>query len=413
VPVNLRKFVNPQFLRSVDPSLIARLLDRHRHALIGLDTDALHAQPEVAGDALTAFFAGPEETYPAGLVADLHRIAELGNAKGLRLILAQAARLGRAILPEASTDGSERRQDAKHVALRMFLDHPAVFDAASDMLALAARSSLDEYAGLAAGVEVDLGAPAREAFSAQLAAMLEADLCGSYCRLGWYADADEVNLVISHGSIVKTTPIVKHDEERVVTYRDAEQAVLSYSAATGRLKMGDIPKARRAGVAEIFAKTMLGRPGFFAAEGAQDLYTLEPIERNGPDFRFHHAFDRGIRQVKVIEAQAGRPGANGRWGEGITGARFVARDFRSCALAQLADIMRGERLGTDWRLQHVVIRIALEAGSERPEQLTAKIKPPAKAVFPRHRHEERVLNLLRFNGLVRDRFADLSLVAAE
>jgi hypothetical protein len=30
---NLRKFVNPQFLRSVDPALIARLLDRHRHAL--------------------------------------------------------------------------------------------------------------------------------------------------------------------------------------------------------------------------------------------------------------------------------------------------------------------------------------------------------------------------------------------
>jgi hypothetical protein len=158
---------------------------------------------------------------------------------------------------------------------------------------------------------------------------------------------------------------------------------------------------------------MLGRPGFFAAEGAQDLYTLEPIERNGPDFRFHHAFDRGIRQVRIIEAQAGRPGPEGRFGEAISGSRFVARDARTCALAQLAEIMRGERLGTDWRLQHVVIRIALEAGSERPEQLTTKIKPPAKAVFPRHRYEERVLNLLRLNGLVRDRFSDISLVAAE
>jgi hypothetical protein len=56
---------------------------------------------------------------------------------------------------------------------------------------------------------VNLGEQARETFTAELAAMLEADLCGSYCRLGWYADTDDVNLVISHGSIVKTTPIVR------------------------------------------------------------------------------------------------------------------------------------------------------------------------------------------------------------
>ena len=50
-----------------------------------------------------------------------------------------------------------------------------------------------------------------------------------------------MNLVVSHGSIVRTAPIVKGDEERVVSYRDAEQAVVSYCAATGRIKLGDIP----------------------------------------------------------------------------------------------------------------------------------------------------------------------------
>ena len=29
--VNLRKFVNPRFLRTVDPELLGRLLERHRH----------------------------------------------------------------------------------------------------------------------------------------------------------------------------------------------------------------------------------------------------------------------------------------------------------------------------------------------------------------------------------------------
>lgn len=411
--VNLRKFVNPRFLRTVDPELLGRLLARHRHRLIGLDVDVIRSTPECAGDALQEFFAGPEDCYPEGLIADLHRIAELGDAAGLRLILHEARRAGLSLRPGCEFCASERRQDPKHVALRTFLDHPALFDAASDMLALAARSSLAEYAGLEEGVEVNLGEQARETFTAELAAMLEADLCGSYCRLGWYADTDDVNLVISHGSIVKTTPIVRGGEERVVSYRDAEQAVLSYSAATGRLKMGDIPKFRRAGVAELFADRMLGRPGFFAAESAQDLYTLAPIERKGPAFRFHHGFDQGIRQVRIVEAQAGRPCADATPGGACAATRLVARDPRACALARLDEILAGGRLGEDWRLEHVVIRILLDAGPERPGQLTAKIKPPAKAVFPRHRHEGRVLDLLRRNGLVRDRQSDCALVAAE
>jgi hypothetical protein len=308
---------------------------------------------------------------------------------------------------------ARRRQDPKHVALRTFLDHPSVFDAASDMLALAARSSLAEYAGLEEGIEAELGGDARDGFAGEVAGMLEADLCGSYCRLGWYSDADEVNLVISHGSIVKTAPIVTHGEERVVSYRDAEQAVLSYSAATGRLKMGDVPKCRRADVAELFATRMLGRPGFFAAEGAQDLYTLAPIERTGPGFRFHHGFDHGIRQVKIVEAQARRPVEGRQVGNAFAASKLVARDARACALGRLDEIMHGERLGEDWCLEHVVIRIALDAGPERPAQLTAKIKPPVKAIFPRHTHEGRVLNLLRRNGLVRDRHADCALAAAE
>ena len=238
VAIDLRKFVNPRFIRTVDPDLLARLLERHREGTRNWED----GPSGIAFEALQAFFAGPEACYPEGLVVDLHRVAELGTAEGLRLILDQARRLGTAIRPERDADGGERRQDPKHVALRTFLDHPTVFDAASDMLALAVRSSsLVEYAGVEPGIAADLGEAARAGFAAEVTAMLEAAFCGSYCRLGWYADADDVNLVVSHGSIVRTAPIVKGDEERVVSYRDAEQAVVSYCAATGRIKLGDIP----------------------------------------------------------------------------------------------------------------------------------------------------------------------------
>ena len=370
----------------------------------------MRGTPECAGETLQEFFAGPEECYPEGLIADLHRIAELGDAAGLRLILDEARPAWRqSISPERGPDGGERRQDPKHVALRAFLDHPAVFDAASDMLALAARSSLAEYAGLEEGVEVDLGRrPARRFDGRARPRMLEADLCGSYCRLGWYARHRRRNLVISHGSIVKTTPIVRRGEERVVSYRDAEQAVLSYSAATGRLKIGATSRSSAAPASPSSSLTACSDgPGFFAAESAQDLYTLAPIERTGsglplpPRLRPWHPAGKDRRGAG---ASAGRgPTDQAMHSPRRSSWRAMPR---ACALARLDEIMRGERLGEDWRLEHVVIRILLDAGPERPGQLTAKIKPPAKAVFPRHRHEGRVLDLLRRNGLVRDRHSD-------
>ena len=51
---------------------------------------------------------------------------------------------------------------------------------------------------------------------------------------------------------------------------------------------------------------MLGHPEFFAGEGAQDLYSLEAVEKLGFSFRFDHAFDPGIRSVRVFEAEADR-----------------------------------------------------------------------------------------------------------
>ena len=413
MPSNLRKFVSPKFTRTIDPDLIARLFERHRHRLGVFDLQALRGDANTASNALEAFFAGPEDHCPEGLVADLHRIAELGTAQGLRLLLAQAARLKIVIAPEPHADDTDRRLDPKHVALRVFLDHPKVFDAASDMLALTVRSSLAEFAGLHEGVQADMSDAARAAFEAAAAKMFEADHCGRYCRVGWYDDADTVNLVVTHGSIVRTAAILRGAEERLVSYRAAENAVLSYSAASGRIKIGGGTRLRRSALSELFADKMLGRSGFFAGPDAQNLYTLAPIERTGCGFAFQHGFDPAIRKVRIVEAQADRVSVDRFSGIERLAATFVARDDRGFALNQLAEAMRSPDFGPDRRLRHIVVRVNIDTGSERPGQITAKITPPARASFNRHRFEERILNLLHRNGLLRDRYADCAAIAAE
>ena len=411
---NLKKFVNPKFTRTIDLALMRRLLDRHAEKLINFDMAAFDGQPAETRDAVQVFFAGPEEAYPEGLVADLHRIAELGNTNGLRLLQEQAIRHRVVIGPERDENGNELRQDPKHVALRIFLDNPRLFNAASDILALTARTSLAEFAGLEEGVDVQLDEATKKAFEDKATRMFEADLRGQYCRVGWYDDADEVNLVVTHGSTVTTTPVVEEDAERVISYRAIEHAVLSYSPPSGRLKIGGIPKARRVEFADIFAATMLDRQGFFAAPDAQNLYTLQPIERAGFGFSFNHAFDPGIRRVQIVEVQADRITTDPQSGAQRVWWSIVTRDSRDNALARLGEGNSGITFGGDaWRLNHLVIRVHLDAGERQPARVTVKIKPPGTAMFKRHRFEGRIMELLHRNGLCHDQQPSDAAAAAE
>lgn len=364
--MNLKKFVNPKFTRTINLGLMQRLVERHASDLDGFDMAVFDGPAGAAREAVQDFFAGPEDGYGEGLVSDLHRIAELGNANGLQLLLEQARRLGVAIAPDRGEDGSERHQDPKHVALAVFLDHPRVFDAASDMLALAARASLAEFAGLEEGIEAEIDDISRAAFEHAAAALFEADFQGRYCRVGWYDDVGEVNLVVAHGATITTTPVVEEGMERVISFRPAEHAVLSYSATAGRLKIGGVPKARQAEMAEFFARTMLQRPGFFAAADAQNLYTLEPIERAGFGFAFHHDFDPGIVRVQIVEVQIDRIGTDPRSGDTRIFHSHLARDSRDNALARLGEVMRHVRFGADWRLGHIALRVQIDTGAARP-----------------------------------------------
>lgn len=409
---DLKKFVNPKFVRTIDLVLLRRLLERHADTLRGLDLSGIGDDSGQTRRNVQDFFAGAEENYPEGLVADLHRIAELGNTNGLEIILQQADRLGVALAPDTGEEGDETRQDPKRVALQVFLDHSDVFDAASDMIAFMARTSLAEFAGQAEGVEASMDDGAKAEFEKAAAAMFEKDMRSKYCRVGWYDDADELVLVIAHGSPITTTPVVESGKERVISFRAAEHGVLSYSGSTGLLKIGGVAKARCADMAEIFADKILQRPDFFAGEDAQNLYTLDPIQRAGFSFTFEHAFDPGIQRVQITEVQVDRVGADPKSGETRTFYSYVARDGRDNALARLGGLMRGARLGADWRLNHIVIRVYIATSGARVKKVAVKLKPPAHAMFKRQQFEGRIITLLRRNGLMNDREHDQAAVAA-
>jgi len=410
---NLKKFVNPRFIKTIDLELIKTLLLRHNVELTGFDMSQLEQDEGPARDALTDFLSGPEDAYPDGLRADLHRIAELGNSKGLEIIQAQAVRQGIDLFPDIQTSDEEtpnRAHDPKHIAVRVFLEHPDLFDIAADYLAMMAADRLHEYAGRQSGVVVDITNVKVEQFRCRVSEIFKGAFLGDFCRIGDYVDGDEINLVISHGSLVSTMPIVEGEREKVISIRAVSHAVLRYSENTGILRLARIRKAHQPEIAELFADIVLERPGFFEGDDAQDLYTLDAVERAGAGFSFNHLYDPEIDRVLIIEASADLmvPGKNGypRVARSMKSRDLTGQALRHFDGASVA-------FGGSWRLGELVFRVLFRKEGNRQPQVTVKIRPPGIVQFRRTQHEERVMKLIERNGLLNDRSDYLVIDAAE
>lgn len=387
---------------------------RHDDDLHGIELAVFGEDETTARKALADFFAGPEVGYPDGLIADLHRIAEIGNSNGLQIILESAARHQVNLLPvDENGQVVDTPQEPKHVALRVFLDHPEVFNSAVDMLAYRSLTSFSEYAGLVEGIEAEVTENTLQAFQAKAAEVFEANLRGRYCEAQFYDDDGDLNIVVTHGAPFKTTETLSEGEQReVISFRELEHAVVIYSPASGILKIGRIAKAQRELIAEIFAHKFLGKPGFFSAPDAQNLYTLVPVEQGGFDFEIHHDYDPGILRVQITEVQVNRITTDPMSGKIKPLYSVVARDGRDNALARLGETSKGIVLGSpEWQLNHIVIKVHFNVGTKRPAKVTVKLKAPAAPMFKRQRFEGRIMTLLRRNGFVRDRDS-LALAAA-
>lgn len=388
--------MNLKFLKTIDLGLMRELIERHAAGTDGFDLTPLDNDTPDARSKLTEYFKGPAGNWPEGLVADLHRISELGDADGLQLILQQALRAKVSLF--AATDPDQR----------VYLHHPAVFEAAADFKALQAPPALAEFAGPERGVGTDLTDAKIEAFRAGIAEIFRADLQGDYCRLGPYEDGDEINMVISHGATVSTMPVVDGGAERVISLRAVKYAVLRYSETTGVLKLGGVPKARQGEIAELFAVAILERDGFFAGDDAQDLYTLEPVMRAGSGFTFDHAFNPNILQVLLTEAAADLYGEDEK-GEWRLQRSLRSKDASGAALAHFTQTP--VRFGRNWRLGEIVFRVFFKSEGKRPSQVTVRLKPRGTVAFRRTRYERQIITLLERNELVINR-DDLRLIDA-
>ena len=207
---DLKKFVNPKFLKIIHLGLLKQLFSRQPPEARGVELAIFEGEDAEVRQRLKAFFEGPEEGMPRGLVADLHHIAELGSENGMHLLQERAAARDVEIVAPLDANGHPILLDPKHFALIVFLNHRAVFDVASDIQARQARSSLAEYVGLDEGVEPRITDGTKAAFEAAASELFQRDHRGAFCRVGWHEDGEQTVLVVTHGAPVTVGEVPKY-----------------------------------------------------------------------------------------------------------------------------------------------------------------------------------------------------------
>ena len=300
----IKKFVNREFIRTVDLDLLERLLAPFRNQ-IPRDLAALPTDEQARREALFQLFAAVDEL-PEGLKDALHTVSHVASANGARLLKERADRHGIVLIPTEETDDERdgRHLSPRHLALRAYLEQRALFDRVVDLLAFVEPSSTYERTG------ADEDIPSRhdeaaacEAFRQACSVFYGRRYQGRYCEVRWYPEDEEVNILVLHGRNMVTTNVEEEGQERTLSFREIAQDTIRYLPSTGMIRTSAQCETERKELVRLFAVHLLGRPDFFDGADADNLYTLEPVNRLGTAFRMRTEWDPSLRAVAVTELQ--------------------------------------------------------------------------------------------------------------
>ena len=404
------KFANQRFLKTVNWEILGKLLTKHRAGLKNLDLDDLLADEAEGRKRIADYLLGSKESYPDGLIQDLHRIVRLDSPTGMRLLQEEAERQGVVIIDPSECPTATPRD----YALVAFVEFPGVFKEAEHTSVFIAPPSVTEFDAGEDGIAASVTKEALEALRVRASGIFATDLRGKFCRVRDYVDDGELCIAVRHGAPPVSTEVIRGDEDEVIGFQEVDTAVISFVESTGRLTVWGCAKKRRGDLAEAFATEILERPGVFKAASSQNLYTLAPVENSQGSFRFRIGDLDQIARVEITEAQANRVSTNIRTKREKTLFSVRVKDSEGSALRRLhesrTDISYGDNA---WRLDHIIARIVLKTPSGRAPTISVTIKPPGSASFPRVRHKKLVMALLKLNALTNDRRAIATALAAE
>ncbi len=394
---NVRNFVNRAFMRTVDLDLLQELLAPHAVAM-KFDWATLPEEDTALRDALFILFRDGGADFPDALLDALHCILTLSTSNGARALQEIAEETGIALVPDAEITGpgDGKHLTPRHLALRAYLRHTAVFERAIHRLAFFAPSPLRLVGARRAVQVLNDNAPAQAAFKAACSTFFAKRYLGRICDVHCYAESGLINILVEHGMNAKTTTVEEEGEQKVKTIREMTLDTISFDPRSGQIKVNARSLVERRELVRLFATHLLADPQFFAGPGSDRLYTLAPIQSRGPHWKFKNDWDEDLKQifVKQIEVDEAEEGHTGKGGSPWS---FSLRDNEN-ALARLYEMMPDTDLKS-LRIETIKLLLRFDVEGKKRDVLVS-IRPHNVASFRDHMFEARIFQHLRENGFV-------------
>lgn len=288
----------PRVIRLFPSRSLQRVLARHAAecAALGLRLDAVADEDDAA---VHSWLRSRANLLPLGLADDLERIEDLTDERGSSALLDAAHRAG--------TNLRGLGLDPLEMAVRAFLDHRSIFEAAHGRHILETLRGTTEFTGRAAGSAVPFLPSRMHAMEIELGKQFDARARSAHCRVTPGRDGDRQVFTIAHGAMVRSdealderpmlvceAPGPVYLADRAVRYRPQRRDIVVYEAGAGRLRIraGDAPTMRA--YRRAFGELLFGDAEWF---GNDAIVSLEPLLRLG---RGVEVPTPGIREVRLV-----------------------------------------------------------------------------------------------------------------
>jgi hypothetical protein len=375
---NLRRFTNPDLLKTIAPGRLREFLKPWRTYLASRGLDFfVNGSANVDCDALAHILIDPDVTVPKDMIGALYCIDETASNEDMEALLdlAKARRVDLEHDPETTV---------ADVAIQMWLAAPDILqEHHAETIAFRQKNFL-YYGGNRGGKRAfpAVSDELRQRMEAMLDDWFDEHRRGRGCHIFVFPRGDRVWILIRHG-MPKRREASHQDDGKSTTefYRPEQHDVLIYDTSSDELAVHANTKGEVNLYLACLGLHLFGDEGYFPPG---EKFTLSPLIEDGANSLLCEDVD-GLEEFRLIEYR-----------------RYWGGAFKDIEIRKATDIFaslasRGQRLAAGGRLVSGTFKAKF---TDSPKERSVTIRPPRNARYERNEDSELIDVFLTKRGFI-------------
>jgi hypothetical protein len=380
VALNLRKFTNPDLLKTIAPARLIAFLDPWREYLA---SRGLHFQSGGAGDvdcdSLAHILIEPDATVPKDMVDALYYVHETASDDEMDALLGLAISRHVEIEQDPTTTAAD-------VAIQMWLAAPDVLrEHHAEAIAFRQKNFL--YYGGTHGPQPEFPTvddTLRRRIESALDDWFEEHRRGRGCRVFLFRQSNKTWILIRHGLPMRREASHREDgKSSTEFYRPQQHDVLIYDATADEIGVHASTKGEIKLYLACFGRLVFDDEDYFPPH---DKFNLAPLLEDGAQSLLCQDVE-GLERIRLIEYRR------------VWGGAYQEMEIRKASDIFACLGARAQALGSQGRLVGASFKLKF---ADSPKERSVTIRPPQNAKYERNEDSEIVEVWLAKRGFILD-----------